>query len=259
MDGENNYAAAPLDDRRNLQVDNAIRAIRNKKPPPEIDFTIHTMEDGTQVSTLERVVKGTSEDSVVFFFPPKFLPMRHANSQSPIDVQAPAMYKPTDEQFWQDPETKTLPNIQFLKQHFYREGRLTEEQLHAFRREVSLKGISSYPHPWLMPTFWQFPTVSMGLGPIMGIYQARFMKYLHDRGLADTAKRKVWVFCGDGEMDEPEAKGAIGLAGRERLELAIAYLDLGDVETARTLLNEVVAGADPAAREEAAQLLREIG
>ena len=98
------------------------------------------------------------------------------------------------------------------------EGRLTEEQLKNFRQEVDGKGLSSYPHPWLMPDFWQFPTVSMGLGPLMGIYQARFLKYLHARGLADTANRKVWVFCGDGEMDEPESLGAISLAGREKLD-----------------------------------------
>ncbi|TSE35904.1 pyruvate dehydrogenase (acetyl-transferring), homodimeric type [Tepidimonas charontis] len=98
------------------------------------------------------------------------------------------------------------------------EGRITEEQLLNFRQEVEGKGLSSYPHPKLMPEFWQFPTVSMGLGPIMGIYQARFLKYLHARGIADTARRKVWVFCGDGEMDEPESMGAIGLAAREGLD-----------------------------------------
>lgn len=98
------------------------------------------------------------------------------------------------------------------------EGRLTEEQLLHFRQEVDGKGLSSYPHPKLMPEFWQFPTVSMGLGPIMGIYQARFLKYLHARGIADTSRRKVWVFCGDGEMDEPESMGAIGLAAREGLD-----------------------------------------
>jgi pyruvate dehydrogenase E1 component len=100
----------------------------------------------------------------------------------------------------------------------YMEGRLSEEQLLNFRQEVGGKGISSYPHPKLMPQFWQFPTVSMGLGPIMSIYQARFLKYLHARGIADTSKRKVWVFCGDGEMDEPESLGAIGLAAREKLD-----------------------------------------
>ncbi len=100
----------------------------------------------------------------------------------------------------------------------FMEGRLSEDQLLHFRQEVDGKGISSYPHPKLMPEFWQFPTVSMGLGPIMSIYQARFLKYLHARGIADTSKRKVWVFCGDGEMDEPESLGAIGLASREKLD-----------------------------------------
>ncbi len=100
----------------------------------------------------------------------------------------------------------------------YLEGRLTAEQLDHFRQEVDGKGLSSYPHPKLMPEFWQFPTVSMGLGPLMAIYQARFLKYLHARGIADTSKRKVWVFCGDGEMDEPESLGAISLAAREKLD-----------------------------------------
>ena len=100
----------------------------------------------------------------------------------------------------------------------FMEGRLSEEQLLNFRQEVDGKGLSSYPHPWLMPDFWQFPTVSMGLGPLMAIYQARFMKYLHNRGLIDMADRKVWAFLGDGEMDEPESLGAIGLASREKLD-----------------------------------------
>ena len=100
----------------------------------------------------------------------------------------------------------------------FMEGRLSEEQMLNFRQEVNGKGLSSYPHPKLMPDFWQFPTVSMGLGPLMGIYQARFLKYLHARGIADTSNRKVWVFCGDGEMDEPESLGAIGLAAREKLD-----------------------------------------
>jgi pyruvate dehydrogenase E1 component len=100
----------------------------------------------------------------------------------------------------------------------YLEGRLTEEQMLNFRQETGGKGLSSYPHPWLMPDFWQFPTVSMGLGPLMALYQARFLKYLHHRGLADTSKRKVWCFLGDGETDEPESLGAIGMAGRERLD-----------------------------------------
>jgi pyruvate dehydrogenase E1 component len=98
------------------------------------------------------------------------------------------------------------------------EGRLTEAQMRAFRQETDGQGLSSYPHPWLMPDLWQFPTVSMGLGPIMAIYQARFLRYVHHRGLADTEGRKVWAFLGDGETDEPESLGAIGMAGRERLD-----------------------------------------
>ena len=107
----------------------------------------------------------------------------------------------------------------------YMEGRLTEEQLLNFRQEVEGKGLSSYPHPKLMPDFWQFPTVSMGLGPLMAIYQARFLKYLHARGIANTENRKVWVFCGDGEMDEVESLGAIGLAAREKLDNLIFVIN----------------------------------
>ena len=98
------------------------------------------------------------------------------------------------------------------------EGRLSEARLLSFRREVDGQGVSSYPHPWLMPDFWQFPTVSMGLGPIQAIYMARYLKYLQARGHAQTENRKVWVFCGDGEMDEPESLGAIGMAAREKLD-----------------------------------------
>lgn len=105
------------------------------------------------------------------------------------------------------------------------EGRLTEKQLDHFRQEVQGQGISSYPHPWLMPEFWQFPTVSMGLGPLQAIYQARFLKYLHNRGLANTENRKVWMFCGDGEMDEPESLGAITVASRENLDNLIIVIN----------------------------------
>jgi pyruvate dehydrogenase E1 component len=100
----------------------------------------------------------------------------------------------------------------------FMEGRISVEQLENFRSEVAGGGLSSYPHPWLMPEYWQFPTVSMGLGPLMAIYQARFMKYMHNRGLIDAGDRKVWCFLGDGEMDEPESLGAIALAAREKLD-----------------------------------------
>jgi len=105
------------------------------------------------------------------------------------------------------------------------EGRLNSSQLDRFRQEVDKGGLSSYPHPWLMPNFWQFPTVSMGLGPIMAIYQARFMKYLINRGLIKDEGRKVWAFLGDGEMDEPESMGAIGLAARENLDNLIFVIN----------------------------------
>lgn len=98
------------------------------------------------------------------------------------------------------------------------EGRLNEDQLDNFRREVDGNGLPSYPHPWLMPDYWQFPTVSMGLGPLQAIYQAHLMKYLDNRGLAGMGKRKVWAFLGDGECDEPESLGALSLAGREHLD-----------------------------------------
>jgi pyruvate dehydrogenase E1 component len=105
------------------------------------------------------------------------------------------------------------------------EGRIGEQDLHRFRREASGKGLSSYPHPWLMPDFWQFPTVSMGLSPLMAIYQARFMKYLEARGHLQAQNRKVWAFLGDGEMDEPESLGAIALASRERLDNLIFVIN----------------------------------
>ena len=107
----------------------------------------------------------------------------------------------------------------------YVEGRLTEQQLLNFRQESEGNGIPSYPHPWLMPDFWQFPTVSMGLGPLMAIYQARFLKYLEGRALANTRDRKVWTFLGDGECDEPESLGAISMAGREGLDNLIFVIN----------------------------------
>ncbi|MBY5268625.1 pyruvate dehydrogenase (acetyl-transferring), homodimeric type [Spiribacter salinus] len=130
--------------------------------------------------------------------------------------------------FWHAPTEDHGGDLVFIQGHSapgiyaraFLEGRLTEEDLHNFRADLAKSGkpLSSYPHPWLMPDFWQLPTVSMGLGPIMGVYQARFLKYLHNRGIVDTSNRKVWVFCGDGEMDEPESLGAIGVAAREGLD-----------------------------------------
>ncbi|UFN49797.1 pyruvate dehydrogenase (acetyl-transferring), homodimeric type [Roseomonas sp. OT10] len=128
--------------------------------------------------------------------------------------------------FWHAPSANHGGDLIYAQGHIspgiyaraFLEGRLSEAQLLNFRQETEGKGISSYPHPWLMPDFWQFPTVSMGLGPLMAIYQARYLKYLQGRGLADTANRKVWAFLGDGETDEPESLGAISLASREKLD-----------------------------------------
>jgi pyruvate dehydrogenase E1 component len=145
---------------------------------------------------------------------------------------AATLYEVGFNHFWNAPSEQHGGDLVFFQGHSspgmyaraFLEGRLTEDQLRRFRQEVTDagvfdgKGISSYPHPWLMPDFWQFPTVSMGLGPIMAIYQARFMKYLTGRGILDTTGRKVWTFLGDGETDEPESLGAISLAGRERLD-----------------------------------------
>jgi len=139
---------------------------------------------------------------------------------------AATLYDVGQNHFWHAPSEGHGGDLVYFQGHsapgFYArafmEGRLTEEQLVHFRQEVGGKGLASYPHPYLMPTFWQFPTVSMGLGPLQAIYQARFLKYLHHRGLADTANRKVWVFLGDGEVDEPESLGAISMAAREKLD-----------------------------------------
>jgi pyruvate dehydrogenase E1 component len=139
---------------------------------------------------------------------------------------AATLYDVGFQHFWHAPSAGHGGDLVYIQGHSspgiyaraFLEGRITEEQLVNFRQEVDGKGLSSYPHPWLMPGFWQFPTVSMGLGPIMAIYQARFLKYLHHRGLADTADRKVWCFLGDGETDEPESLGALSFAGRERLD-----------------------------------------
>ncbi|MHC6802493.1 pyruvate dehydrogenase (acetyl-transferring), homodimeric type, partial [Vibrio antiquarius] len=137
-----------------------------------------------------------------------------------------AFYETCFNHFFRAPNEKDGGDLVYYQGHIspgiysraFVEGRLTEEQLDNFRQEVDGKGIPSYPHPKLMPEFWQFPTVSMGLGPIASIYQARFLKYLEGRGLKDTSEQRVYAFLGDGEMDEPESRGAISFAAREKLD-----------------------------------------
>ena len=148
-------------------------------------------------------------------------------------ASAATLYDVGFNHFWHAPSAEHGGDLVFVQGHSatgvyaraFMLGRLSDVQMDNFRQEVDGKGISSYPHPWLMPDFWQFPTVSMGLGPLMAIYQARFMKYLQDRGLARTEGRKVWCFCGDGEMDEPESMGAIGMAARENLDNLIFVIN----------------------------------
>ena len=147
-------------------------------------------------------------------------------------ASAATLYEVGQNHFWRGQEGH-LGDLVFFQGHSapgfyaraYLEGRLSEKQLDHFRQETDGNGLSSYPHPWLMPTFWQFPTVSMGLGPMMAIYQARFVKYLEDRNLLESSDRKVWCFCGDGEMDEPESRGALSVAGRERLDNLIFVIN----------------------------------
>lgn len=139
---------------------------------------------------------------------------------------AATLYETGFNHFWRGPTDDNRGDLVFIQGHSspgiysraFLEGRFSEDEMRQFRQEADGHGLSSYPHPWLMPDFWQFPTVSMGLGPLMAIYQARFMKYLQGRGHLAASDRKVWAFMGDGEMDEPESMGAISLAGREKLD-----------------------------------------
>jgi pyruvate dehydrogenase E1 component len=187
---------------------------RDDEPPlpgdPAMERRVRSLIRWNAIATILRANKESSE-----------LGGHIASYQS-----AALLYEIGFNHFWHAPSEEHGGDLVYIQGHSspgiyaraFLEGRLSEEQLEGFRQEVSREGgISSYPHPWLMPDFWQFPTVSMGLGPIMAIYQARFMRYLTDRGIVDASGRKVWCFLGDGETDEPESLGAIGLAGREKL------------------------------------------
>lgn len=148
-------------------------------------------------------------------------------------ASAATLYDVGYNHFWHAPSSERGGDLIYVQGHSspgiyayaFLMGKLSTQQLDNFRQETGGNGLSSYPHPWLMPDFWQFPTVSMGLGPLMAIYQARFMKYLGSRNLVETAGRKVWAFMGDGEMDEPESLGAITLASRENLDNLIFVIN----------------------------------
>src|SRR3954469_4174349 len=190
-------------------------AVEDESPMPGDQDIEHRLRSLVRWNAIATVLRANAESSE--------LGGHIASYQS-----AATLYEVGFNHFWHAPSAEHGGDLVYIQGHSspgiyaraFLEGRLSEDDLRGFRQEISRAphGLSSYPHPWLMPEFWQFPTVSMGLGPLMAIYQARFMKYLAGRGAADTAARKVWLFAGDGEMDEPESLGAISLAGREKLD-----------------------------------------
>lgn len=205
----------------NTEYINTIPADQQPKYPgdPDLEIKIHSYIRWNAMAMVVRANKDTNVGGHIASF-----------------ASAAALYDVGFSHFWKSLDHETGGDLIFFQGHSvpgvysraFMLGRLTEEQMDNFRQETGGKGISSYPHPWLMPDFWQFPTVSMGLGPIQAIYQARFMKYLASRGLIDAAKaeqRKVWAFLGDGETDEVESLGAIGMAGREKLDNLIFVIN----------------------------------
>lgn len=205
----------------NTEYINTIPADQQPKYPgsPDIEIRIHSYIRWNAMAMVVRANKDTNVGGHIASF-----------------ASAAALYDVGFSHFWHAPSAVHDGDLIFFQGHSipgiyaraFLLGRLSEEQLDNFRQETGGQGISSYPHPWLMPDFWQFPTVSMGLGPIQAIYQARFMKYLASRGLIDAKKaeqRKVWAFLGDGETDEVESLGAIGMAGREKLDNLIFVIN----------------------------------
>ena len=196
----------------NTAYKNTIPADREARSPgdPEMEHRIRSLVRWNAMATVVRANKDSGE----------------LGGHIASFASAATLYDVAFNHFFRAANEKYLGDLIFFQGHSapgiyaraFLEGRITEQQLISFRQEVDGKGLSSYPHPWLMPDFWQFPTVSMGLGPLMAIYQARFMRYLRDRSIIPAQGRKVWAFMGDGEMDEPESLGAISLAGREKLD-----------------------------------------
>jgi pyruvate dehydrogenase E1 component len=210
--GQARAAGAPVPYSATTPYVNTIRV--DQEPPHPGDRAVeHRIRSAIRWNAVAMVLRANKESSE--------LGGHLASFQS-----AATLYDTGFQHFWHAPSADHGGDMVMMQGHSspgiyaraYLEGRLTEEQLDRFRQETGGDGLSSYPHPWLMPDFWQFPTVSMGLGPLMAIYQARFLKYLQGRGLAETENRRVWAFLGDGEMDEPESLGAISLAGREHLD-----------------------------------------
>jgi pyruvate dehydrogenase E1 component len=191
---------------------NTIPPEREERSPgdPEMEHRIRSLVRWNAMATVVRANKESSE----------------LGGHIASFASAATLYDVGFNHFFRAANDKFLGDLIYFQGHSapgvyaraFLEGRISEEQLVHFRQEVDGKGLSSYPHPWLMPDFWQFPTVSMGLGPLMAIYHARFKRYLSDRGIVEGQGRKVWAFMGDGEMDEPESLGAISLAGREKLD-----------------------------------------
>ena len=193
------------------QYINTIPAAQQPKYPgnPDMEIKLHSYIRWNAMAMVVRANKHTNVGGHIASF-----------------ASAAALYDVGFSHFWRAPSSNHGGDLIFFQGHSvpgvyaraYMLGRLTDEQLDNFRQEVDGKGISSYPHPWLMPDFWQFPTVSMGLGPLCAIYAARFMKYMDSRGMIEAKDRKVWAFLGDGETDEVESLGAIGMASREKLD-----------------------------------------
>ena len=205
----------------NTQYINTIPADRQPRYPgdPDMEIKLHSYIRWNAMAMVVRANKHTNVGGHIASF-----------------ASAAALYDVGFSHFWKSINHDTGGDLIYFQGHSvpgvysraYMLGRLTDEQMDNFRQESEGQGISSYPHPWLMPDFWQFPTVSMGLGPLCAIYSARFMKYLASRGLIDAAKaeqRKVWAFLGDGETDEVESLGAIGMAGREKLDNLIFVIN----------------------------------
>jgi len=192
---------------------NTLTPEQSEQMPPEEAYIARNVAAYVRWNAMAMVVRANREG-------------KHLGGHIASFSSASALYEVGFNWFFRGPEAEDGADLIFFQGHSspgmyaqaFVEGRLTEEQLANFRSEVDGRGLSSYPHPWLMPNFWQFPTVSMGIGPLTAVHQARFMKYMEARGLAKTGNRKVWVFMGDGESDEPESLGGLSLAARENLD-----------------------------------------